>query len=660
MTTQKRTFDTLIKNAKVFNNGEPPVIEDVAIAGGRIVARGKSLDAQQATRTIDGEGLWLMPGLFDIHTHYDLELEVAPGLPESTRHGTTSVVIANCSLGLAFGSQRDGSADPIVDCFTRVENIPSSVLKSCADNIDWDNPKAYLEHLEQLNLGPNVVTLLPHSMLRIEAMGFQNSISRDPTAAELETMKTILSDAIKQGYAGFSTDALPFHYLAGQAYNDDTIPTQHATFSELKLLTQVLREQGAIWQATPPKDSVIDTIRTFLLTSGRLYGKPLKTTVVAALDVANNRKIAPLAKLLTRILNSRLINGEFYMQALAAPFKTWGDGAITPLAEEVPQLRRLNETALEDREARLKILNNTDYIKTFKHYWLEGKSGWSVASIKRKLNIEDFAFNRTLADMTVEGCPQENWQELDFQRVFDRVLAIKNNQTLDDSNAAEIALVEKDFFWVADEADFMLQMLRTFDTDLKWSTISANRDQNSVRDLLMNPLLMPGFNDCGAHLTNMAFYDGNLRGLKLAAQGSETDVSYMVKRLTKDAADLFGVEGGTIYEGDVADLILIDPKKLAEHDGEKSVKRLYREEFKHEQLVNRSDEVVPLVMIAGHAAWEIDQFTEDFGKKQMGRLLRPVACESYSAMPSTANSTAEKSAELKNTVNKIAEESPVA
>ncbi|MDO7634747.1 MAG: N-acyl-D-glutamate deacylase, partial [Porticoccaceae bacterium] len=79
-------IDTLIKNAKIFNNGAPAIIEDIAIAGGRIVARGKHLDDAAASRVIDAEGLWLMPGLFDIHTHYDLELEVAPGLPESTRH----------------------------------------------------------------------------------------------------------------------------------------------------------------------------------------------------------------------------------------------------------------------------------------------------------------------------------------------------------------------------------------------------------------------------------------------------------------------------------------------------------------------------------------------------------------------------------------------
>ena len=625
MTGKIQEFDMLIKNAKVFNNGETAVIEDVAITAGRIVSRGQQINDQGASRVIDAQGLWLMPGLFDIHTHYDLELEIAPGLPESTRHGTTSVVIANCSLGLAFGAQRDGTFDPIVACYARVENIPKSVLTHCADNVSWSTPQAYLEHLDQLNLGPNVAVLLPHSMLRIETMGFEGSITRDPTHSELQAMKDALGDALKLGYVGLSTDALPFHYLAAQPHCDKTIPTQFAQYQEIKALTEVVREQGATWQATPPKDSVIDTLKTFMLTSGRLHGRPLRTTVVAALDVANNWKLSRLAKILARLLNSSLIQGDFHMQALGARFKIWSDGAITPIAEEIPELRRLNETDLEDRAGRLSILNNPDYIKDFRAMWLKGKHRWGIARLKRKLNIEDYAFNRKLADMTVELCPQKNWQGMDFQSVFDRVVAITNDCLNEELSNTEQQLINSDFSQVRDEADFMLQMLRSFDTDLSWSTITANRDLKTVRELLMDPLLLPGFNDSGAHLTNMAFYDGNLRSLQMAATGGDVDLSYMVKRLTKDAADVFGVEGGTIYPGDVADLILIDPVQLSTYNGEQSVARVYREEFQTQQLVNRSDGVVNLVMIGGQTAYENNTFNSTLGVQPMGRLLRSAA-----------------------------------
>ena len=621
--TSSINYDLLIQNARIFNNGDLPITEDIAVHNGRIVARGKNLSSDEAQQVVNASGLWAMPGLFDIHTHYDLELELAPALPESTRHGTTSVVIANCSLGLAFGNQRIGDVDPIVDCYARVENLPKPVLRSCADKLDWDSPLQYIEHLEKINLGPNVITMMPHSMMRIDAMGFNASISREPSSDELTKMRETLKLGLEAGYAGFSTDSLPFHYLANQPNCHKTIPTQFAKYHEIKELTDVVREQGAVWQATPPKDNPLDTIKLFLLSCARLHGKPLKTTVVAALDVATNRSLVRLAKLLPTIINSRFLKGAFYMQALGAPFKTWSDGAITPLAEEIPELRALNETNLEDKAKRAEILNDPEYVQVFKKMWLQGKQGFNLARLRRILRLDTYAFDRDLRNMTIERCELEAWVGLRFKEVFERVLSVKNQGMGESLSEQEQQLIASSFAWVVDEADFMLQMLRSFDIGLSWSTVSANRDLKKVRSLLMDPKLLPGFNDSGAHITNMAFYDVNLRSLKLAAQGGERDVAYMVKRLTKDAADLFNVDRGTIDIGDVADLVLIDPKRLADYDGENSAQRIFRKEFEHEQLVNRSDGVVPLVMINGKIAWQDDDFSDTLGKIKYGDLLKP-------------------------------------
>ena len=617
------SVDLLIKNARVFNDNENPTTQDIAIKDGRIVERGRDLDASAAKSVVDATGKWAMPGLFDIHTHYDLELEVAPGLPESTRHGTTTVAISNCSLGLAFGSQRKDGHDPIVDCYARVENIPKKVLRTCADNVDWNTPEEYLEHLEGVDLGPNVITMIPHSMLRIETMGFESSVTRDPTQQEIADMQGRLREGLKLGYAGFSTDALPFHYLANQPNCHKTIPTQFAKYDEIKQLTQVVREEERLWQATPPKDSPIDVFKTFLLTSGRLHGKPLKTTVVAALDVATNRNLIKLTRWLNKILNSKFLDGRFYMQSLGAPFKIWSDGAVTPIAEEIPELRALNETDLEDRAARQKILSDPEYIKVFRAMWMKGKSGFSLARLKRKLRIEDYAFDRDLNQMTIDICPQKNWEGMTFLQVMERIAAFKQDNLKDDVDQLEADLINRDFFWVCDEVDFMLQMLRSFDLDLSWYTVTANRDMQTVRELIMDPTLLPGFNDSGAHLTNMAFYDVNLRSLKLAAEGGEGDLAFMVKRLTKDPADVFNVDRGTIYEGDVADLILIDPEALSTYDGEANVTRIRREEFKHDQLVNRSDGVVDLVVIGGKVASSKGCLSKQLGSERMGSLLRP-------------------------------------
>ena len=601
------TCDMIIKNGLVFDgSGELPVVRDIAILDGDIIAQGEALDVKAAAKVIDASGQWVMPGLVDVHTHYDLEIEITPGLPESVRHGTTTVVMSNCSLGLAFGAQREAGDDPIVSCFARVENIPKHVLKKVADKVHWNSSDGYLSHLNTLNLGPNIVPMIPHSMLRIEVMGLEESVSRHPTTDELLQMKVLLKKGMNEGYAGFSTDALPFHFLANDPNRDKQIPTQFAPFSEIKALTSIVRDYNRVWQATPPKDSPPKVIRTFLLTSGLFHKKPLKTTVVAALDVTSNGSIVKLATTLSRVLNSKLLNGRFYMQALAAPFKIWSDGPFNPLSEEIEELRELIETDLEDRERRHSILEDPDFQRRFRKMWMTGKQGFNLARLKRKLRREDYAFNRSLADMFFDRCPVKDWEGQSFQEVFEGVLA-------DDA--------PQGFEMVKDEADFILALFREFDTDLVWSTISANRDAKLTRKLLMNPALLPGFNDSGAHLTNMAFYDCNLRALKLAQEGGDKDVSYMVRRLTRDVSEIFGIKAGTLETGVRADITIVDPKTLETYDGQANVQRIYREEFEHEQLVNRSDDVVTATIIGGKIVWNNNNFTYSLNTEKFGRVL---------------------------------------
>ena len=157
------TWDLLIKGATFFDgSGDLPAVQDVAVREGKVVARGENLPAGHAEAVVEASGQWLMPGLLDIHTHLDLEVDVEPALPEVVRHGTTTVVVGNCSLGTSFGSQKTGDQEPIVDCFTRVENIPKAVLRKVSEKITWDNTGDYMDHFADLPLGPNVATFVPH------------------------------------------------------------------------------------------------------------------------------------------------------------------------------------------------------------------------------------------------------------------------------------------------------------------------------------------------------------------------------------------------------------------------------------------------------------------------------------------------------------------
>jgi len=625
-------WDALIRDALVFDGkGGAPQRADVAVAGGRVVSIAPGLSSANADIVIEARGRWLTPGLLDIHTHFDLEVEIEPQLPEAVRHGTTTVLVANCSLGLAFGNQRRDGADPIVDCFARVENVPKHVLSKVADQATWNDSKAYLDHFEAQALGPNIVPMIPHSMLRIEVMGLQNSVSREPTNAELETMGGLLEKGMKEGYVGFSTDALPFHYLANQPNTHKQIPTQFAPFSELKFLTNIVRRWERVWQATPPKDSPAAVFKTFSLTSGRLHGKPLKLAAVAALDLHMNRLLLKAALVMTRLLNSKLYDGRFRLQALGAPFRTWADGAITPLAEEVPVLRKLNELDLEDRTGREKLMNDPAWQAEFRRMWWHGKRGFNLARLKRWLRIDNNVLSRDLGDMTLDDCAVAEWNGHSLQWVYERLLAWQASGAgaSPGMEAEAFAAMPRD----CDEADFMLNLLRRFDTQLRWSTVTANRDPRVVKRLLFNPLLLPGFNDSGAHLTNMAFFDGNLRTLKIAQEDGVERVGQAVRRLTREPAEFLGIDAGRLEPGAAADLVLIDPEQLKAWNPEKTYQFIWRDCFEAKQLVNRPDGVVSGVMIGGRMAWQDGAYTPEFGQKRFGRLMLNQAHESGVAVP---------------------------
>ena len=317
----RKTWDTLIQNALVFDGtGNPPQQEDIAVKKGRIVARGQSLPRTPAASVIDAEGKWLMPGLLDIHTHLDLEVDLEPGLPEVVRHGTTSVLVGNCSLGTSFGKQQEGDQDPIVDCFTRVENMPKSVLRKCVNAVQWDNTGDYMDHFDDIPLGPNIAAFVPHSMLRIEAMGLEGSITRKPTDSEMLRMEQLLDDAMEQGFIGLSTDGLPFHYLANQPHTEKRIPTQFASFGELKRLLKVVRERGRVWQTTPIIEKRAKAFLYFMLTSGRLFGKTMKTSALSVMEFVLMPKAHRAFLGFAGFLNSKLMQGNIHFQALGTIF----------------------------------------------------------------------------------------------------------------------------------------------------------------------------------------------------------------------------------------------------------------------------------------------------------------------------------------------------
>src|SRR6185295_2970516 len=117
-------LDLVIKNGLFFDGlASRPVCSDIGILDGKVAVIAPQI-SRPSKETVDATGLWITPGFVDIHTHYDIELEIAPGLVESVRHGVTTIVMGNCSLSLALGS-----AEALANVFERVETLPRVLIQ---------------------------------------------------------------------------------------------------------------------------------------------------------------------------------------------------------------------------------------------------------------------------------------------------------------------------------------------------------------------------------------------------------------------------------------------------------------------------------------------------------------------------------------------------
>jgi N-acyl-D-aspartate/D-glutamate deacylase len=210
-------FDVVIQNGRYFDGlGSPSAIRHVGIRAGRVERISETVLPVAGAKVIDASGQWVLPGFLDVHTHYDAEVLVAPGLGESVRHGVTSVFLGSCSLSTVHVDPLDGA-----DLFSRVEAVPREhVLAALERHKAWKSAAEYASFLERLPLGPNVACYLGHSDVRTHVMGLGRAVDAavEPSSHELGRMEALLEDALDAGFVGLSTMTNPFDKLDGDRH----------------------------------------------------------------------------------------------------------------------------------------------------------------------------------------------------------------------------------------------------------------------------------------------------------------------------------------------------------------------------------------------------------------------------------------------------------
>jgi N-acyl-D-amino-acid deacylase len=239
--------DLLIRGAAVYDGTGGPAREtDVGVSAGRIAEIGNL--KQNAAKTVDAGGLSLMPGIVDVHTHYDAQVTWDRTLSPSPALGVTTAVLGNCGFGIAPcpASQRD----TVLRNLSVVEGMDLPALQA---GVRWESESfaGYLAQLRRIGPLANVAVLAQHSTIRSAVMGEEASTRAIPTDGEMERMQSMAREAMDAGAIGFASSFSPNH--AGWAGRP--MPSTIATDFELSSLVKILGEKakGIFVMATGPR-----------------------------------------------------------------------------------------------------------------------------------------------------------------------------------------------------------------------------------------------------------------------------------------------------------------------------------------------------------------------------------------------------------------------
>ncbi|MFL0177964.1 amidohydrolase family protein [Mycobacterium sp. SMC-15] len=580
-------YDLIIRNGLWFDGlGNAPQVRTLGIRDGIVadIVAGE-LDESGCPEVIDAAGKWVVPGFIDVHTHYDAEVLLDPGLRESVRHGVTTVLLGNCSLSTVYAESEDAA-----DLFSRVEAVPRKfVLDALQSKKTWSTPAEYVRALEELPLGPNISSMLGHSDLRTAVLGLDRATTDGvvPTDAELEKMATLLDQGLEAGLLGMSGMDAPIDKLDGDRFRSRALPSTFATWRERRRLIKVLRKRGRMLQSAPDVRNPLTALNFFLTSSG-MFGR--RRGVRMSLLVSADAKSAPGAVRVfgpgARLLNA-VLGSSVRFQHLPVPFELYSDGIDLPVFEEFGA--GTAALHLRDQLERNALLADTEYRRKFRKAFDRKKLGPSL-------------WHRDFHDAVIVECP-------------------------------DASLVGKSFGQIAEERGlhpldaFLDVLVDNGERNVRWTTIVANHRPKQLDKLANEPVIHMGFSDAGAHLRNMAFYNFSLRLLKRVRDAEAAGRPFMsvqraVYRLTSEVADWFGFDAGTLRRGDRADFVVIDPAGLTDAvDGYHEEKVPFYGDLS--RMVNRNDDAVVVTGVGGTVVFRNGQFCDGYGATvKSGRFLR--------------------------------------
>jgi len=185
---QDAGYDLVIRNGRIIDGtGSPWYSGDLGIRDGKIAAIG-NFPSAKAGRIIDARGMVVAPGFIDMLGQSELTILVSPSLPSKIFQGITTEITGE-----------GGSVAPLSDDIVATDRLSYEHL---GIKPEWRSLDQYFARLERQGIGINIATYVGATQVRRLVLG---DADRAPSPAELERMKALVRESMKQGAVGLST-----------------------------------------------------------------------------------------------------------------------------------------------------------------------------------------------------------------------------------------------------------------------------------------------------------------------------------------------------------------------------------------------------------------------------------------------------------------------
>ena len=184
----EQPYDIVITNGHIIDGtGSPWYSGDLAIRDGKIAAIGNLHDAARS-RTIDARGQVVAPGFIDMLGQSEYTILVDPRLPSKIYQGITTEITGEGE-----------SIAPLKDAILKADQEQYDHYRI---HVDWRTFREYFSRLEKQHTGINIASYVGATRVRRMVLG-DNDVQ--PTLGQLEQMREIVRQAMRDGAVGVST-----------------------------------------------------------------------------------------------------------------------------------------------------------------------------------------------------------------------------------------------------------------------------------------------------------------------------------------------------------------------------------------------------------------------------------------------------------------------